>query len=412
MRLMTRVLTMLALVCAANAQNLLPVEPGKAFFAQTGVLPLQCEVRPLRPDLDFSFRFHTGYDVMLPLRQYRGPDHHWTVMLRVQPDTVAAPVYLEDRLDLPNVPDTDSYGQYSGSFLAGEGFYQISFLLVDDQQRGCRSEWQIRVRRGFTDRGLRLSMAPGTILATSAPTLAAGRTQIAAPVGRLTVLLDAASGSPTGPIISTMQLGWLPPLLELARARSIRLVAFNMDLHRVIYREEHFTLDHLSNLRQAMFDTQIGVVDVETLRNPMGHIALLADLVKQELHSPEPSSAVVFLGAIAWQKDKPSPNAVETPAAGAPLFCYLQYRRPIPITTILEAQRSVARGLPDASESIPHPTRVPTGDVAPRGPTDVRSGPPPDTIEHLMALLHGRTLVVHTPAEFAKAMQQIAPSKH
>jgi hypothetical protein len=185
-----------------------------------------------------------------------------------------------------------------------------------------------------------------------------------------------------------------------------------MDLHRVIYREEHFTLRHLGDLRQAIFGTQVGVASVDMLRNPKGHIALMADLVKEELHSLEPSSAVVFLGAIAWQKDKPPPDAVETPAEGAPPFFYLQYRYPVPIG--LEARRSVSTGLPDASESVSHPTGVqssPQKVVSP-GPVDIRSGPEPDTIERLMPLLHGKTLVVHTPSEYAKAIQQIAPSKH
>jgi hypothetical protein len=209
-----------------------------------------------------------------------------------------------------------------------------------------------------------------------------------------------------------MQLGWLPPLIELARARSIRLVAFNMDLQQVIYREEHFTLARLRDLRQAMFDTQVGIASVEMLRNPKGHISLLADLVKEELHSPEPSSAVVFLGAIAWQKDKPSADAVETPAEGAPPFFYLQYRHPLPARQ--KARRPVSTGLPDATESIPYPTGIHGSPqtVASPGPVDVRSGPEPDTIERLMPLLRGKTLVVHTPGEYAKAIQRIAPSKH
>ncbi len=402
---MARAFILFALCCAANAQNLLQAGLGKAFLGQTNLYPLQCQVRPLRAGLDFSFRFHTGYSVTVPLSQYRGPGHHWTIALRVQPETGAEPTYLEDRVNLPNVPDTDlhgEYGEFAGSFLAGEGLYQISFLLVDDQGRGCPAEWRSTVRRDSSDREVAPSIPPGSVLPTSDRSSLGWNIQIAAPLERLTVLLDAASGSPTRPKISTMQLEWLPPLLELARSRSIRLVAFSMDLQCVIYREERFTLHDLNDLRQAMFSTQIGVASVDMLRNPKGHIALLADLVKQELHSPEPSSAVLFLGATAWQKDKPSRGAVEALGAGAPSFFYLQYwirRRPAPL------------GLPDTSRSLKRATRggQPPEDMISLSP-DVRSGPEPDTIEHLVDQLHGKTLAVHTPGDFAKAMKKIVQS--
>ncbi len=344
---------------------------------------------------------------MVPLSQYRGPNHHWKIVLRVKPETGAEPIYLEDRVNLPNVPDMDmdgQYGQLAGGFLAGEGVYQISFLLVDDQRRGCSAEWRITVRRDSINRHVAPSIAPGAIVPLSDPASLGWNIQIAAPLENLTVLMDAASGSPTRPTISTMQLEWLPPLIKLVRAHSIRLVAFSMDLQCEIYREEHFTLGHFDDLRQAMFSTQIGVASVAVLKNPKGHIALLADLVKKELHSREPSAAVVFLGATAWQKDKPSRDVVEILGAGAPSFFYLQY---------WISWRPERLGLPDASESIKRPTRgaeLPA-DAISLGPTDIRSGPEPDTIERLMTLLHGKMLAVHTPAEFAKALKKITELK-
>jgi hypothetical protein len=164
---------------------------------QIDLKTLQYEVRPLRPGLDFSFQFHTGYGVIVPLSQYRGPHHHWTIMLRVQPETGADPVYLEDSLNLPNVPNTEMYAQYGqsvGSFLVGEGLYRISFLLVDDQQRGCPAEWRIRVRRDSTNHGIWLSIAPGMILPTSEASRMGGQTQIPAPVERLTVTVGCRIG--------------------------------------------------------------------------------------------------------------------------------------------------------------------------------------------------------------------------
>src|SRR5690242_15209402 len=47
---------------------------------------LNCSVAQIRPALNYGFRFQAGYVVRVPMNQYRGKGHRWTIMMRVTPE--------------------------------------------------------------------------------------------------------------------------------------------------------------------------------------------------------------------------------------------------------------------------------------------------------------------------------------
>jgi len=392
---------------------------------------LKCEVEPLRPVLDFSFRFHAGYTAWVPLSQFRGAGHKWTVVVRIEPGLGGQPVYFEDTLNLPDVPDTKLEGQAGGGYLLGEGFYRASLLLVDDQNRGCRSEWNIEAALGGEDRHVKMAIEPGTVQEVSWRGARSVSARGDAPLGRLTVLLHAA---PVSPHLSQMDasdavtlLGALSSLMDLAPAESVRLVVFNLDQQKEIYRHEHFTLDQLEAVRQAIFDLQLAVVDYKTLQNPNGHLDLLNSLVSRELRAESRSDAVVFLGPHARSEDKPAAPP-ETRDGRGPKFFYVDYQVATMALPPFGGGRGRggrgrnASGMPDASQ--PMSTR---GGIVPNlsgGGGNGAAGVDPlaqagsvpmleprDTIDFLVATLKGKTLVVRTPGDFAKAMRLIAAQK-
>ena len=53
------------------------------FEAQAGEAALRCDVTPIKPALNFSFRFQAGYRVAVPAAQYLGKGHRWTVLTRL-----------------------------------------------------------------------------------------------------------------------------------------------------------------------------------------------------------------------------------------------------------------------------------------------------------------------------------------
>jgi hypothetical protein len=401
---------------AASAQTILTPDAFSKLAMPTPQGSLKCEARALKPVLDFSLRFRGGYTVSVPLDQYHGSGHRWTVMLEIQPDGGKL-VRLLDRFNVPDLSDVKVDGEAGGGFLVGEGHYRVNFLLMDDQARACHADWDIDAKLGGASHGMHVAIEPGTVQEISSQGTAPAKARTA-PLGKLTVLMHAAPVSPRSPLVQASDavtlLGALSSLLELAPARSVRLVVFNLDQRKEIYRQEQFTRDQLEAVREALFGLRLGTVDYKQLKNPNGHLELLARLVDEELRADNRSDAVVFLGPRAAVKDKVSLPSEITRGA-LPKFFYVEYQ---------EQTRPMLR------DDYPGWSAGPTshGGHADREDIDGNAravgGPPPalgpvdaplayndvwrDSIEYLVSSLKGKTIVVHSPADFAKAMNQIA----
>jgi hypothetical protein len=365
-------LTLMLLASAARGQVLLNparVPPGLLDFdSKPGDKPLRCEVRPLRPTLDFSFRFQAGYMVRVPMNQFPGKGHLWGVVVRVTPDG-GAPVYLGHRTRLPEVPKTSVELELGGGYLMGEGRYRVAWKLTDETGRVCRSEWKVEARRSHADRKVRMSLPPETVAPLYAR--ASGGHHDDAPPLRLTVLLDAAPISPRrtrmGARDSMMLLGTLSALLDRLPTRSVRLVAFNLDQQKELYRQDGFTPDRLPDVAQTVESLRLGMVDYHVLQNRRGHMELLADLVNREMAEPEPSDVILFLGPLARFGERFPEQLLERSTGASPRFFYLQYRPPF-----LRMQATL-----------------------------------PDLIHSLVGRLKGKVVVMNSPGDFERGIEQI-----
>jgi hypothetical protein len=366
------VLTLVLL--AAGARGQVRLDPARMaasvldFDVKPDEKPLRCEVRPLRPTLDFSFRFQAGYMVRVPMNQLPGKGHAWGVVVRVTPEGGAS-VYLGHRTRLPEVPKTNAELELGGGYLLGEGRYRVAWKLTDETGRVCRSEWKVDARRSHADRKVRMSLPPETV--TPLYARAPSDHHDDAPALRLTVLLDAAPISPRrtrmGARDNMMLLGTLSALLDRLPTSSVRLVAFNLDQQKELYRQDGFTPDRLSDLAQTVESLQLGMVDYHVLQNRRGHVELLADLVNRELAEPEPSDVILFLGPLARFGERFPEQLLERSAAPSPRFFYLQYRPPF-----LRMQ-----------------------------------APLPDLIHSLVGRLKGKVVVMNSPGDFEKGIEQI-----
>jgi len=290
----------------------------------------------------------------------------------------------------------------------GPGNYDASFLLRDDLGRACRAEWRIDIP---ADRHLSVAIAPGEVRelgwSGGRPAAAPGET-----LRKLTVLLHAA---PVLSRLSSIQasdavtlLGALSSLMELAPAQQVKLVVFNLEQQKEIYRDEHFTGGQLEAVRQAMFDLQLAAVDVHTLQSA-GRMEVLDKLVQEELHAETPSDAVVFLGPRARSTAAPA-FEVGKPGAGGPKFFYLEYLRPQRVRSATgRGGQSCQQG--GVAGGDVYSSRMPIGGCAGTDDLPAETAIPRDTIDRLVSMLKGKTLMVRTPAEFAAAVRQIRPAK-
>jgi hypothetical protein len=96
-------------------------------------------------------------------------------------------------------------------------------------------------------------------------------------------------------------------------------------------------------------------------------VDLLADLINQEVNADPPSDVVLFLGPMSRFFDRVPDSAVSKPSAGGPQFFYFQYRSPF-----MRMQATV-----------------------------------PDVIHRTVQKLKGKVMIIHSPGDFAKAIDQV-----
>src|SRR5580693_9819079 len=124
---------LLLLAGAARGQVMLPGSgPGgqaHLFNTDAAVLESQeprkdlpCTSTAVKPTLGFDLKFHSGYEVSVPLKELAGSQNLLTMIFRVTPAAHPDdPVYLSQRVNVPEIEENahgDAYLQ--GSFDVGE----------------------------------------------------------------------------------------------------------------------------------------------------------------------------------------------------------------------------------------------------------------------------------------------------
>jgi hypothetical protein len=359
---------------AAFAQRL--IDPAripnlvKMLDPQPGEHALRCDAGPLKPSLNFSFRFQGGFIARVPMDQFEGSGHRWTLLSRVTPQG-RPPVYFLNSVRLPAVPKTKIELQFAGMFLLGEGRYHVRWMMFDETGRVCRAQWETDARLTHAERRVKVAMPPETAAEQTflRPSGPLPPRPDAAPM-RVTILLHAAPLSPRRVVLNgrdqAMLLGTLSSLLERLPARSVRLVMFNLEQQRILMRQDAFTVDSMEQAAQELNNLQLGRVDVKVLENAHGHQELLAGLLKDELGAQPRSDAVVLLGPRSRFPDKLRQDVLERPHGDTPRFYYLQIR-----------------------------------------PFFMNTATIPDMISQAISRMKGKTVSINSPSEFAKAIEQV-----
>jgi hypothetical protein len=339
---------------------------------RAGEKPLRCEVTPIKPALNFSFRFQAGYVVRVPMNQYSGAGHGWVILTRITPEGGGRqPVYLAGSVKLPSIPKTKIEFEVGGGYLLGEGRYDVKWVMFDDADRVCRGSWRVNARLDRHERQMKLAMPRDTVADFTLRDRSDKKrgADDAAPI-RLTVLLDAAPLDPFRIRLRASDrvilLGLLSSLLERVPARSVRLVIFNLDQQKTLLRQDAFAPDAMDRVAQSLNGLELGRVDYHVLQNPHGHLDLLAGLMNQELRAETPSDVVVILGPATPYVDKVPEAALEDPHGAVPQFFNFRFKPYF------------------------------------RNDVDL-----PDSIVLATAKLKGKTIVIRTPADFARAIEQI-----
>ena len=322
----------LAVCGAVAAQDLMPTTgPDGAvrlFTSDAAILEAQdvrrdlpCNVTPLKPNLGFDLKFHSGYDVAIPLRELAGLENQLTIVFKVtaqrHPDE---PVYFSQHFTVPAI-DEDAGGPayLEGYFNVGEGKYHVDWLMRDRTERICSNNWDVEAALPAKDKEMALDIAPDAIhpfdihlFKQEPPVERAGHD------GPLTVKV-VVNFAPQDSASSTLQPLDINALLSILRniARDPRvarfsIVAFNMQEQKVIYRQEEASQIDFPALGKALGSLNLGTIDLKHLSQKHGDTEFLARLMTQELAGEKDHpDAVIFAGPKVMLDDAIPPETLK-----------------------------------------------------------------------------------------------------
>jgi hypothetical protein len=357
-----------------------------SFTPQPNERQLECTVTPIKPTLNFSFHMQAGYVVTVPMRQFVGQGHAWLTTFRVTPlGGDRKPVYFGDKVTLPDVPENNAQLELGGGFLLGVGQYRMEWLMMDDQGRILRKNWKIDAKLQRSERLAKVATPPFGIEAFShriEPGAALTRDDHAP--FRVTILMNATPLYPWRTRLrasdQVLLIGSLSALMERLPARSVRLVVFNLDQQREIFRRDSFATDAIGEAADAVSGLNLNLVDYQVLQKPGGFKDLLSDLVGGEVRSADPSDVVIFLGPTTHYLDKPPAGIIDRPMGSTlPIFYYFQYKP----------------GFSRPNTPLP-PNVFQRPDLL-----------VPDMINQTVTALKGRVFTIFNPGDFAKAIDQL-----
>jgi hypothetical protein len=248
----------------------------------------------------------------------------------------------------------------------------VEGIAIDDRNRVCRGDWQIRVPAE-----LRAPAAPRTMERVAIYVNAAPLTYLTGlqPVDVLTLSNGIAS------------------LVAELPAKTIRLVVFNLIGEVEIFRSEGFQSRDLEAVTDRLHALQLGTIGVNALASRKGSAAYLAALVHRELEEPQSATAIIFLGPLSRSRAPVAKALLDSPGP-RPGFFYIQYRAPNLSNGGMEGQGIDSNASMGAGSGYP---------AMPRPPAAIR-----DTITNAIGRLHGETEIVMDRKSFMKAIDRIA----
>jgi hypothetical protein len=417
----TRSGSLAVIVCAAPAfsQAIVDRVPLPPIFNRlepdSGDRLLACSLEPVKPSLSFGFRFRAGYVFRVPMTQFNQAAHRWTVLIEIIPDGAARPVHLVEIHRMPAAPKAKLEAESGGGYLLGEGHYRVRWTLVDDINRVCRKDWQVDVKLHHGEMSAKVAMPPNSVAEVSLlrGVGSANRHPDPGRPIRLTVLVDAAplyqrrmTRAVLSPSDNVFLLSAVSALLERVPTSSVRVVAFNLEQQKELFRRDNFMLESLEEMSRSLSDLRLAAVDSHTLRNPQGHVQFVAKLINQELHATPPSDAVVFLGPRERYQDKVPAEAIDPVTNAVPQFFFLRYR------PFQNPNRLLRPDPCDSSASM-------SGDAQQRNPgrgnpcvaagtfSDNNGSFSNDTVSLAVKILKGKTIQIQSPGEYARAIEVI-----
>jgi len=323
---------------------------------------LPCTVSQIKPELEWDFTFHTGYDVGIPLTDLVGDGDELTVLFRVVPLTrLGDPVYMVQKLHVPAVAEgTKGESRFSGIFILGEGKFHVDWLMRDQRQHICAKSWNLETKLKSKDSQMR-QWIPQALVQPSKQLFAEEPPVVRAPeigLPRVSIIVTFDPSDPSGARLDDRDLESLVPILRRIgcdpRIETYSIIACSLASQQVIYREKNPGVIHFSALREALRSLKLGIVDAKRLASTGSPAQFATDLIGEHLKKENPD-ALVVLGRKGDWDTRISREALESfERPGTPAY-YLSYTAEQPFKVSRDPIRRVIKRLHGFEYGISRP---------------------------------------------------------
>jgi hypothetical protein len=340
-------------------------------FEESASAPaLKCAVRTYPPRLSFSFRYWTGYEVAIPVRNLEARSGgRLQVLLRVTPAGGNARYFFQ-RQPLPRLPEDLRARKraelfLSGGVVVGTGEYAVALQVSDPSGRVCQNTW----RAVAPATKVPLRVGAGEVIDAARERWTGIRQKNSS--SRVTIFLHAAPVFPRRTLTKlsswdmAVLMGSLTSLLDTLPFGRARVIAYSLDNREVVFSDPDFGPDGLTKLQERLEEMNLGIVSVDALRRASPP-DVLQQLVETEIENPEKAEAVVFLGPLS------------------------RYFKKAP-----KVWKDYREALPEAYGVAVFPRFGQTGDI----------------IQSMVKAAGGSTVMVYQPSDLAKAVREISKAE-
>ena len=341
-----RLISLVLLATPAFAQMLLkPVQPGEVVTllpSDMAILEqgetrkdLPCAVTERKADLGFDLKFHSGFNVSLPMEELAGNGEMLTVVFRVYPAAERGKqAYFVQHFNVPPIEeDTKGDATLQGGIDLGEGAYHVDWLMRDRSERICSSSWDVEAALPPKDKPMPLFIAADQVTESvpqpfvddvSLADVRPGQDKL-----NVKLLVNFAPQNANSAALQRSDTEALVSILKTIerdpRVARISLVAFNMEESRIVYRQESANRIDFPSLGKALQTMKLGTVDLQRLGQKHSETDFLENLITTEVASSSRPDAVIFAGPKAMlSADVPQEDLRRIGTVECPVF-YMNY---------------------------------------------------------------------------------------
>jgi hypothetical protein len=294
---------------------------------------LACTVDPVKPTLGFDLRFHTGYEVTLPLKEVSGLENLLTVIYRVTYDKDKNhPVYFSQHFNVPKIEDDAKGDAYlEGAFDVGEGDYHVDWLMRDRSERVCSFYWDSTATLTGKDKDVALHILAGSIESADKEPFRdeppVPRDNRSIPL-RVKVMVNfapqKAKSATLQPVDTHALISILRNISREPRIVRFSIVAFNMQEQRVLFRQEDTEQINFPALGDSLNSLSLGTVDLKRLVDKHGDTGFLSKLITDELSNSKCDAVIFASPKVMLEEDIPQDSLKQLENFTSPVF-YMNY---------------------------------------------------------------------------------------